>query len=80
MWTKTIKVAYKGKRHDVLVYLESSYEKKETVKIQAMVNEYYLIEFIEFESRDAAYDFIKNYPPSMGKAFLIRTGYEKNAF
>lgn len=80
-WTKTIKVTYKKIDYSIQVWLSDTNENnKEVVSVQTMANEYYLIEQIEFQSRDAAYDFIKNYPQKMGLAFLIREGYNEGAF
>ncbi len=79
MWTKTIIIKYKSQKITVLVFLSSSPEdNQEVVKIQSMVNEYYLIEEIVFSSRDAAYDFIKHFPSAMAKAFIIREGYSSS--
>lgn len=52
----------------------------EVVRVQSMLNEYYLMEDIRFENRDSAYDFIEHYPVSMAKAFVIREAYNTGAF
>ncbi len=81
MWTKTIKINYKNQNIDVLVFLsDTTDENREVVKMQSMVNEYYLIEDIIFENRDSAYDFIKLFTSSIAKAFVIREGYSCGAF
>lgn len=46
---------------------------------QSMVNEYFLFELIDFQDRDCAYDFIKNYTTTMAKAFLIREAVNNSA-
>lgn len=80
MWLKTLKVKFQKYNVDVLVYLSDTNENgKEVVKLQSMVNEYYLVEKVEFSTRDAAYDFIKHYPVSMARAFVERTAYESCA-
>lgn len=84
MWTKTLKTNYKGE-HQVLLWYDEEYqegndENLKKVNIQSMVNEYFLNETIVFETRDAAYDFITNYPVLMAKAFVIREGYNVGAF
>ena len=80
MWTKTITTKFKGFTCQIQVWLADTAENnKEVVRIQSMVNEYYLIEEILFESRDSAYDFIKHYPTSMAYAFLVRQAYSVGA-
>lgn len=81
MWTKTITTKFKGADAQVQIWLADTAENnKEVVKVQSMVNEYYLIEEILFEDRDSAYDFIKHYPTSMATAFLNRVAYSVGSF
>lgn len=81
MWTKTIKTKHNNQLIDVQVWLDGVNEHdKPLVKIQTMVNEYFLLEEIVFENRDSAYDFIFHYPVSMAKAFVVREGYNVGAF
>ena len=80
MWTKTFEVKFKRKHYDVLVWLSGESDGRVDVTIQSMANEYFLMEKITFDDRDSAYDFIKHYPASMAKAFLIRQGYDTQAF
>ena len=79
MWTKTLVTTFQGKAVPVQVWLNNTLDDKEEVRVQAMLNEFYLIESILFESRDAAYDFIANYPASMAKAFVLREAYASGA-
>jgi len=84
MWTKTVKAKLRGREYDVLVFFFDSTSienglSKETVRVQSMVNEYFLIEDIIFEDRDKAYDFIRHYPVSMAQAFLLREAYSNSA-
>lgn len=80
MWTKTINVIFKGQKLSVQVWLDTTDDQgKEVVRVQSMINEYYLCETILMESRDSAYDLIKNYPPSLAKAFVIREAYNNGA-
>lgn len=74
MWCNQITVKFKNHYPiTVLVFLEDTdSDGKETVKIQSMVNEYYLAEYVTFESRDAAYEFIKHYPKALAKDFVLR--------
>lgn len=51
MWLKTLKVKFQKYNVDVLVYLSDTNENgKEVVKLQSMVNEYYLVEKVEFST------------------------------
>lgn len=80
MWTKTVKVKFKGIETDVQVWLADSTENaEEVVRVQSMVNEYFLIQEIKFTDRDDAYDFIKNYSPALAKSFLIKYAYSEGA-
>lgn len=73
MWTKTVKITFSKKREQVQVWLDGEDENnKAIVKVQAIVNEYFLSELISFDNREAAYDFIKNYPATMALAFVTR--------
>ncbi len=81
MWTKTININYKNKLVPIQVWLSGeTTDNKAEVSVQAMYNEYFILEEILFQSRDAAYDFIKHYSPERGKAFFIREGYSTGAF
>jgi hypothetical protein len=80
MWSKTIEVSFKGEPYQVQIWLNDSNEHgQEAVRQQSMMNEFFLVEDVYFDGRDAAYDFIKNYPHSMAKAFLIRAAYDNQA-
>ncbi len=80
MWTKTIKTRFKGKEVFVQIWLDTTDgDNKEVVKVQSMVNEYYLEETIGMESRDSAYDFIKHYPVTLANAFILREAYNVGA-
>lgn len=80
MWTKTITVKFKGVQTQVQVWLNNTLDEgQEQVRIQSMVNEYYLIEDVQLCSRDAAHDFIKHYPTPMAMAFLQRASIEVGA-
>lgn len=83
MWTKTLTVVFKKQKFQVQIWLsisESTSGSEEAVCVQSMANEYFLFEEIKFTNRDSAHDFIKHYPLTMAKAFLIRTGYSEGAF
>lgn len=76
MHARIILTRFKKIMVDVLVYLRDSTEdEKEVVEIRAMYCEYYLIEEVIFENRDAAYDFIRNYTVKMAKSFVDRQIY-----
>lgn len=79
MWTKTINLQFKGVKTQVQIWLSDTKDKNEVVTIQSMVNEYFLIEKVKLPTRDAAHDFIKYFPVTMAKAFLIREGYSSGA-
>jgi hypothetical protein len=79
MWTKTIIVEYKRKSYNIQIWLSGEKNKPE-VTIQSMVNEWFLMETIEFENRDACYEFINHYSNSMGKSFLMHIGHEEGYF
>lgn len=80
MWTKTVQTKFKSSPIQVLLWFSDTDENgNEVVSIQSMMNEYFLIEKVKFESRDAAYDFIKDYTVSMATSFLNRTAYEAGA-
>lgn len=80
MWVKLINTRFKGMNVQVLIWLADTDENgKETVRVQSMINEYFLIEDILFQGRDSAHDFIKNYPVAMANAFLIREAYANSA-
>lgn len=80
MWTKTIEGKFQRKSYPVQVWLDSTDENdKQVVKIQAMMNEYFLGEEIRFNDRDAACDFITHYPVEMANAFLLREAYSTGA-
>jgi hypothetical protein len=81
MWTKTLKTKFKSHSVDVQIWLDRVDENdKPIVKVQSMVNEYFLEETIILESRDAAYDFIKHYPVSLANAFITREAYSVGAW
>jgi len=74
MFTKTLKVLFRGKKIDVLIHLDVPPNEDyfdTSVKIKSMFNEYFLGDEIGFTSRERARDFIKNYTPDMAKDFLI---------
>lgn len=78
MWTKTVKIKYKGKYYPVQVWFSREGESGVVVvSVRSMYCEWFLAEEIIFQSRDAAYDFIKHYTTDMGKAFFIREGYNE---
>lgn len=82
MWTKTHTVKFKGINYPVQIWLYETLANEsnpEVVRIQSMMNEYFIVEEIFFSSRDAAYDFIKHYPLKLAKAFLIREAYNAEA-
>lgn len=82
MWTKTIQTKFKGQTLPIQVWLSDSTGDNafpEIVSIQAMLNEYYLIEKLAFENRDAAYDFIKCFTVQMASSFILRTAYTVGA-
>lgn len=80
MWTKTITKKFKGVDTQVQIWLSDvNDEGKQIVKVQSMVNEYFLMEEILFEGRDKAHDFIKHYPVSMAVAFLQREAINEGA-
>lgn len=80
MWTKTVKVKFQNNFYQVQIWLENDYgEGKVVVKVQSMLNEYFLGEEVIFENRDSAYAFIKYYPKELAKEFLIREAYSSGA-
>ncbi len=80
MWTKTLYPKFKGQVCPVQVWLSDTTEdNKEVVKVQAMLNEFYLEEEILFSGRDNAYDFIKTYPIKMASSFVLREAYNVGA-
>lgn len=80
MWTKTLNVKFKGQLLSVQIWLNTTNENnQEGVKIQSMMNEYFLEEIVLFEDRDKAYDFIRHYPQSMALAFITREAYSVGA-
>ncbi len=79
MFAKIIKAKFKNRTHDVLVFFYGDEDGNINVRIQSMMNEFFLIEDMTFPSRDSAYDFIKLYPKEMAHAFLIREGYNSGA-
>lgn len=73
MWTKTITTKFKKRNEQVLIFLyDTNYDGKEVVRIQAMINEYYLINDVVFGDRDQAHAFIKHFPVSLANEFLLR--------
>lgn len=72
-------VNFKKRFEYVLVFLSDSGENEETVTVQSMVNEYFLVEKITFEDRDKAYDFIECYTSTMAKKFLLREAINEGA-
>lgn len=80
MWIKIVQTRFNNQTIEVASWLsDSTMDGEEVVRTQSMVNEYYLIEDAIFPSRDAAYDYIKHYSPSMAKSFLNRTAYLEGA-
>ena len=81
MWTKTIDVDFLKRKEQVQVWLSDTGDDGQTeiVTIQSMINEFYLLEKIIFENRDAAYDFIKLFNTSLAKSFLNRAAYAEGA-
>lgn len=80
MWIKIVQTRFNNQTIEVASWLsDTNDDGNEVVKTQSMVNEYYLIEETIFPNRDAAYDYVKHYSPSMAKAFLNRTAYLEGA-
>jgi len=80
MWTKTLTVKFQKRLVPVMVWLSDTKEDNEQiVTMQSMLNEYFLIEQIQFADRDAAYDFIKHCSVSLAQSFLIRKAYSEGA-
>lgn len=80
MWTKTVEINFQKQRVQVMVFLSDTTEDaNDVVTTQSMVNEFFLIEKVIFENRDAAYDYIKHYTAAMAKAFVNRTAYTEGA-
>lgn len=81
MWIKTIQAKLKGMEEIVIVFLyDVTEEGKEVVRIQSMINEYFLINDIYFNDRDQAHAFIKHFPVSLANEFLLRESINIGAY
>ena len=64
-WHTTKSVKVKGNKVDVLLFLDSTEEHGEHIKIQCMLNEYFLIAIVvagDNDDRDFMYSLIQNFP------------------
>ena len=64
-WNATKKVKVKGQEVEVLLFLDSTEELGEHIKIQGILNEYFLTDIVvagQNEDRDFMYSLIQNFP------------------
>lgn len=64
-WNATKKVKVKGQEIEVLLFLDSTEEIGEHIKIQGMLNEYFLTDIVvagQNDDRDFMYSLIQNFP------------------
>ena len=64
-WNVTKKVKVKGQEVEVLLFLNSTEELGDHIKIQGMLNEYFLIDIVvagQNDDRDFMYSLIQNFP------------------
>ena len=64
-WNAIKKVKVKGQEVEVLLFLDSTEELGEHIKIQGMLNEYFLTDIVvagQNNDRDFMYSLIQNFP------------------
>ena len=64
-WNATKKVKVKGQEVEVLLFLDSTEELGDHIKIQGMLNEYFLTDIVvagQNDDRDFMYSLIQNFP------------------
>lgn len=64
-WYTVKKVKIRGRQIDVLLFLDENESLGDHIKIQTMINEYYLSDAViagELNDRDFMYDLIKHFP------------------
>ncbi|MFL1896819.1 hypothetical protein ACJRPK_14020 [Aquimarina sp. 2-A2] len=81
-WNALKKVSVQGKEVEVLLFLDSTEEHGEHIKIQGMLNEFFLTDIViagQNKDRDFMYSLIQNFPIKTLKYRIEQLAYDAGA-